>query len=281
VPIATVRWIRTDLQQHVFFKQNGYLDTAGQDPSYVNRVRLMNDAMMVNGELSLIVNKMNSRDTGTYQCYYKKPGECYTDELFKLANTVQLNGRDLHILVECGGTITMPCRAPRNAFIRDVEWIRSDPDRHVYHQRSKRLVTEDQDPSYVNRVQLEDVEMKNGDLSLILKNVSSNDEGRYECRYKEIKGRRKRAAFDDEPITIVYLKVTGPTDGDAESGKLSDRGDSSVILPVTLIAALVAVVGLVGFVIFKKLKGRSENNRDLPDDDPDVLQQLQENENSQ
>ena len=66
----------------------------------------------------------------------------------------------------------------------------------------------------------------------------------------------------------------GPTGGDPEDGKDSEDGQLEVILPVILIAALVVAVDLVclvGFVIYKKRKGRSKNNSDLPVDDPDVL----------
>ena len=109
-----------------------------------------------------------------------------------------------------GCDVTLPCRAPNNAIITAVEWIRSDLDKRVYFKSDGHLVTTDQDPSYVNRVQLKDDEMKNGDLSLILKNVNNNDEGTYVCRYLEKRGgRRRRAAFDDELISIVHLNVEG------------------------------------------------------------------------
>ncbi|CAK6978873.1 selection and upkeep of intraepithelial T-cells protein 7-like [Scomber scombrus] len=183
-----------------------------------------------------------------------------------------------NVTVRPGDDVTLPCEAPNSVTITAVEWIRPDPERYVYLKSDGHLNTADQDPSYVNRVQLKDDEMKNGELSLILKNVNSNDGGRYECRSKILnEGRRKRGLIDGKPISIVYLKVEGPTDGDSGGGHLG------VILTVTLIPAalVVVVVGLVGFVIFKKIKGRSENNSDLPVDDPDVLQQLQQNENGQ
>ncbi|CAK6978875.1 titin-like%2C partial [Scomber scombrus] len=171
------------------------------------------------------------------------------------------------ITVHPGDNVTLPCKAPNNTVIRAVEWIRSEPDRLIFFKRDGRLNTADQDPSYVNRVQLKDDEMKNGELSLILNNVNSNDGGTYECLYVEERG------YDQIKLSsFVQLNFE---EGDSE-WKIHKRGHLGVILTVTLI-----VSALVGFMIFKKLKGRSENKSDLPVDDPDVLQQLQENENSQ
>lgn len=53
--------------------RDGYLDTAGQDPSYKNRVHLRDDQMR-NGELSLILNNVKNDDGATYQCHYKERG---------------------------------------------------------------------------------------------------------------------------------------------------------------------------------------------------------------
>ncbi|XP_062301219.1 myelin-oligodendrocyte glycoprotein-like [Scomber scombrus] len=191
-------------------------------------------------------------------------------------------GPQLHqVTAQPGQTVTLSCEAPNSVIIAAVEWTRPDLQKYVYFQRGRRPLTQDQDPSYVDRVKLIG-RMEDGDLSLILKNVTSNDKGTYECRYKQIeRGRwRRAAAINDKPASVFELHVEGPTEGSSKSG------DSGVLLPVTLIVltALISLVGLagfVGFVIYKKLKARSENNSDLPVDDPDVLQQLQENETGQ
>ena len=94
--------------------------------------------------------------------------------------------------------------------IAAVEWTRSDLQKYVYFQRGRRPLTQDQDPSYVNRVQLKG-RMDDGDLSLILKNVTSNDKGTYECRYKQReRGRwRRAAAINDKPVSVFELHVEG------------------------------------------------------------------------
>ena len=113
------------------------------------------------------------------------------------------------IIADPGDDVTLPCKAPNNIIISAVQWIRFDPERYVYLKSDGYLNTAYQDPSYVNRVQLKDDEMKNGELSLILKNVNNNDEGTYECRYVEEAGGRRKRSGENEPISIIQLKVTG------------------------------------------------------------------------
>lgn len=50
--------------------------------------------------------------------------------------------------------------------------------------------------------------MKGGDVSLILRNVSSDDGGVYECRVSEGDARRvKRANIKTDPVTVISLEV--------------------------------------------------------------------------
>ncbi|XP_053199706.1 uncharacterized protein LOC128384142 [Scomber japonicus] len=126
--------------------------------------------------------------------------------LFLFFCLLQSASAERQITAHPGDDVTLPCRAPYNAIITAVEWVRSnlDPDRYVYLKEGGRLNTADQDPSYVNRVQLNDDVMRNGELSLILKNVNSNDEGTYECRYEE-RGGWKRG----DQIKLVVIRDAG------------------------------------------------------------------------
>ncbi|XP_019211255.1 uncharacterized protein LOC109200213 isoform X1 [Oreochromis niloticus] len=86
-----------------------------------------------------------------------------------------------NITAECGQDITLPCRAPNNN-IRAVEWSRADLKlEHVLLYRDDQFVKRQQHPSFKNRVDLQDRQMKDGDVSLILKNVMTADNGTYKC----------------------------------------------------------------------------------------------------
>ncbi|KAL4008551.1 hypothetical protein ACER0C_002403 [Sarotherodon galilaeus] len=86
------------------------------------------------------------------------------------------------ITAESGQDVTLTCRAPNNN-IRSVHWSRADlTDGYVLLYQDGQFVPDHQHPSFKNRVDLQDRQMKDGDVSLILNNVKINDAGTYECR---------------------------------------------------------------------------------------------------
>ncbi|XP_005754843.1 programmed cell death 1 ligand 1-like, partial [Pundamilia nyererei] len=117
------------------------------------------------------------------------------------------------ITAEPGQNATLPCRAPNNSSsISVVEWRRADlGDEYVLLYRDELFDPEQQHPSFKNRVDLQDRQMKDGDVSLILKNVMINDNGTYECQvFMRGANMRKRANLVNEPISIIYLSVVPP-----------------------------------------------------------------------
>uniref|UniRef100_A0A672F1D5 Ig-like domain-containing protein n=1 Tax=Salarias fasciatus TaxID=181472 RepID=A0A672F1D5_SALFA len=81
-----------------------------------------------------------------------------------------------------GQTVSLPCEAPNQENIRVVEWSRSDPgkNQYIFLYRDGHI-DPDNHPSYKNRVNLKDRAMKDGDASLILRNVTAADGGIYQC----------------------------------------------------------------------------------------------------
>uniref|UniRef100_A0AAZ1X4D0 Ig-like domain-containing protein n=1 Tax=Oreochromis aureus TaxID=47969 RepID=A0AAZ1X4D0_OREAU len=100
-------------------------------------------------------------------------------------------------------SVTLPCRAPNNNNnIVVLEWSRADlGEKYVLLSRDEQLDPENQHPSFKNRVELLDRQMKDGDVSLILKDVTTTDNGTYECR---------RAVLDGDPISSITLSVVDP-----------------------------------------------------------------------
>uniref|UniRef100_A0A669EY80 Ig-like domain-containing protein n=1 Tax=Oreochromis niloticus TaxID=8128 RepID=A0A669EY80_ORENI len=86
------------------------------------------------------------------------------------------------ITAESGQDVTLTCRAPNNN-IRVVKWSRADlGDKHVLLYQDEQFDPKGQHPSFKNRVDLQDRQMKDGDVSLILKDVTIDDAGTFECR---------------------------------------------------------------------------------------------------
>lgn len=118
------------------------------------------------------------------------------------------------IRAEPGQNVTLPCRAPASSQpIRALEWIRTDlKSRCVLFYRDGHFDPHCQPPSYQERAELQDRQMKDGDVSLLLQNVSTEDSGTYECRvHDQTRKRDNRAVLTSDPISIIYLDVAPPT----------------------------------------------------------------------
>ncbi|CAI5671523.1 unnamed protein product [Oreochromis niloticus] len=149
------------------------------------------------------------------------------------------------ITAESGQDVTLTCRAPNNNFIV-VEWSRADlGDEHVFVYKDEGFHSNSQHPSFKNRVDLQDRQIKDGDVSLILKDVMINDAGTYECHVVQIGTEHLKL------INTTYLHVDPPgqtgrqeKDEDDKDGGKEDRGreDGFVGLKVSLCFSLLPLL---------------------------------------
>uniref|UniRef100_I3JNH9 Ig-like domain-containing protein n=1 Tax=Oreochromis niloticus TaxID=8128 RepID=I3JNH9_ORENI len=124
----------------------------------------------------------------------------FTSLLFPLSDKI-------NITAESGQNITLPCRAHNNQKpIIVVEWIRSDLGAgYALLFQDGHFVPDDQHPSFKNRVDLQDRQMKDGDVSLILNNLTPADSGTYECHvFTQGANQRERAT---EHTSTIELKI--------------------------------------------------------------------------
>ncbi|XP_042072576.1 junctional adhesion molecule B-like [Haplochromis burtoni] len=142
------------------------------------------------------------------------------------------------ITAPSGQNISLPCRAPNNNIVV-VEWSRTVQNKeYVFLYRDGQFVSEQQHESYVNRVDLQDRQMKDGDVSLILKNVTTADIGKYECRV--FMGETNRG--NSELISTITLSVVDPP---GQTGGHTEDGSVGLIVGLT-----VSAVFLLGVVFF-------------------------------
>ncbi|XP_042257925.1 myelin protein P0-like isoform X2 [Thunnus maccoyii] len=160
-----------------------------------------------------------------------------------------------------GDDVTLQCQSPRHEAITLLEWSRPDlkKDGYVFFYRNNRSYEKYQHPSFRGRVQLRDPEMKDGNVSVILKNVTINDTGTYECRVSVIgKGLKLR--------NTTYLKVEdsghtagntwteeGKDGGDKDEGKKDGHTGMVVGLSVTGVVLLL-LLGIFSFIYNRKHK---------------------------
>uniref|UniRef100_A0A3B5QGX8 Ig-like domain-containing protein n=1 Tax=Xiphophorus maculatus TaxID=8083 RepID=A0A3B5QGX8_XIPMA len=111
---------------------------------------------------------------------------------------------ETNITAEVGQETFLPCRSPDNKPVIAVEWIRSDlGSEYVLLYRNKKINLENQHVMFKDRVDLQDRQMKDGNVSLVLKNVTTDDGGAYECRIIQTNSWM-------EIVFAIYLDVLNP-----------------------------------------------------------------------
>ncbi|XP_026005580.1 neural cell adhesion molecule 2-like [Astatotilapia calliptera] len=263
--IIVVKWTYMTFQkEYVLLYRDGQFDPENQHPSFKNRVDLQ-DRQMKDGDVSLILKNVTIDDTGTYECCVV----LRVRQPLKVISIIYLHvvpPDQRTITAESGQNIILTCRAPNNNII-GVEWNRADlGDEYILSYRDKQFDPDGQHPSFMNRVDLQDRQMKDGDMSLILKNVTINDTGTYECRVFSGETRSW------ETINTFNLTVSGQTRGDTEDGgkEAGGKEDGSVGLKVGLSvsAAVLLVAAVVGSLKYRKCKKpkQSQHSYQPPDE---------------
>ncbi|XP_031133007.1 coxsackievirus and adenovirus receptor-like [Sander lucioperca] len=155
----------------------------------------------------------------------------------------------IEVQVQTGQDATLPCRTAYSS-IDAVEWRRANPkpDVLLFYKYKQ---TETLHPDFKERVELVDRELKGGDASLILKAVSRQDNGIYECRVKpDDSSRKKRAIIISEPIrTIKFIRlhVIDPAGSEAEESTPGPEDEESS--RVGLYIGLGALGALLGGIV--------------------------------
>ncbi|KAJ4949710.1 hypothetical protein JOQ06_021219 [Pogonophryne albipinna] len=97
--------------------------------------------------------------------------------------------------------VTLQCNSPTAANVTKLVWSRPElKDVNVFFFRDNRL-NENQDQRYRGRVELKDRQMKNGDFSVVLKNVTVDDTGTYKCLVTP-------SSMPTELVNSVHLSVS-------------------------------------------------------------------------
>uniref|UniRef100_A0A3Q2E406 Ig-like domain-containing protein n=1 Tax=Cyprinodon variegatus TaxID=28743 RepID=A0A3Q2E406_CYPVA len=111
-----------------------------------------------------------------------------------------------NITAEPGQNVSLPCRAPDSNPIIGVEWSRSDlGSENIFLFRNDQIDLEHQHLSFKNRVDLQESQLKVGDMSLFLRNVTTEDKGTYECLFIQTETNRRKVTS-----LLINLDVVSP-----------------------------------------------------------------------
>ncbi|KAK2899383.1 V-set domain-containing T-cell activation inhibitor 1-like [Channa argus] len=211
--IKLLEWIKSDIisDGYVFFFREMKPREDYQHPHFHGRVELV-DPEMKDGDFSVILKNVTINDAGTYDCYVGKSLSGLSKrETPELINNVIVNVYT-KMEADTGQDITLPCPTLSTSPITSVKWIMQKKKDYVFLYRDKRSVPDHQHPYYKNWVELKDSEMKDGDTSLILKDVMNINSGTYECWVTQ-GGTSQRMSIVD-----LYVYPPGPEAGDNEDG---------------------------------------------------------------
>ncbi|XP_051800552.1 coxsackievirus and adenovirus receptor homolog [Acanthochromis polyacanthus] len=167
----------------------------------------------------------------------------------------------------------LQCQSPAEGKISVLKWSRPNrnSDGYVYFYRNNRCFHSYQHPRFHGRVELRRPDMKNGDATLILRNVTEQDAGIYEC-YTSVKNLERSKRSSVETSQFINLTVTGETRQTAEKlefiveepeGNPQDAvtvGTSVPLVAVVVVVAVVAFVCVLGFVSLWKVKRRKQQS---------------------
>lgn len=119
------------------------------------------------------------------------------------------------VTVKPGDDVELECLSPRPGVVSLVEWSRADleSEGYVFFYRDERTYRKFQHPSFLDRVKLRDPAMKGGDVSVVVKHVTVNDTGTYDCYVSTIgssRNQRKRRESPGISRTIQLLVQDEP-----------------------------------------------------------------------
>ncbi|KAG7497309.1 coxsackievirus and adenovirus receptor-like [Solea senegalensis] len=175
------------------------------------------------------------------------------------------------LTVMSGRDATLQSWCSSNGEVTLIEWTRSDlqPLKYVFLYRNARSYGNYQNPGYRGRVELRNPEIKDGDVSITVKNVSVDDAGLYKCRTivkengnstefrRDINlrvtdsGQTQQVEWSEEskvrPANIQFLKKNENTPMEmVDAGAGADAGVVvAAVAPVVAVVAIVAIVGIV------------------------------------
>ncbi|XP_026225554.1 myelin-oligodendrocyte glycoprotein-like [Anabas testudineus] len=176
-----------------------------------------------------------------------------------------------------GDDVILPCHLEPQFNVEGltVEWSKPDlkPDpsdrlsrvEYVHLYRDRREVTDMKLPSYVSRTSLFTDDLKHGNISLKISNVTLADTGRYRCFIPKLRSRVKQAIVElvvdpnyvkmgttETELRLTDLQTPGPN----KEMDLMGRPSRSHLIPIVLVCiVLILSGGACGYLLKHNFQG--------------------------
>ncbi|CAI5686036.1 unnamed protein product [Oreochromis niloticus] len=200
---------------------------------------------------------------------------------------VLMIGSNLPIIAAPGDDVILPCHLEPMFDVQGltVEWSKPDlkPDpsdrlsrvEYVHLYRDRKEVPDMKMASYFRRTELFMDDMKHGNISLKILNVSEEDNGRYRCFIPKLRSRVKAAVVElvvdpnvAKTSTMAPLHPRNFQTPDPQDTTPTNAGRSRVPV-VVIVVTLLLVLALAGFAayfshrIFQKLKQKHQKDDEI------------------
>ncbi|XP_076737132.1 uncharacterized protein LOC101479875 isoform X2 [Maylandia zebra] len=155
----------------------------------------------------------------------------------------------MELRVGPGQAATLQCWGPRDAHVTLLEWSRPEliSQGYVFFFQDQRSYENYQHESFKGRVQLRDSSMKDGDVSVILRNVRVSDTGTYECEITTSSIRNGERVVKEFKHSInLTVTDTGFTEGQSKERGHKDGVDKDIS---SFVIMFIVTCGLLGVMV--------------------------------
>ncbi|XP_073712871.1 immunoglobulin superfamily member 3 [Misgurnus anguillicaudatus] len=170
-----VEWRRSDPDTLVHLYEDGDIKPKAQHQDYHKRAHFSKEKIK-NGDFSLQLKKVRAEDKGEYTCKVHTED----DSTISFNSTLKLGFRVDDTVVSLGGSVLLPC-STNLRFITKMEWKRSDSETLVHLYQDGDIKPDVQHQDYHDRAHFLTENIKNGNFSLRLDRIRTQDEGKYKC----------------------------------------------------------------------------------------------------
>ncbi|XP_073721052.1 uncharacterized protein [Misgurnus anguillicaudatus] len=183
-----VKWSKSGLESPVCVYEDGDIRPEAQHQNYHDRANFLTEKMK-HGDFSLLLKNLTAEDEGQYTC------KVYSGQRSVFLVSVRLKHKvffgswfsvehSSDLVVPLGGSVVLPCSVDLLLPLEDleVEWRRSDLKNPLCVYQDEDIRPEAQHQDYHDRAHFFTENIKHGNFSLLLNNLTAEDEGQYTCK---------------------------------------------------------------------------------------------------